>query len=62
MKYRIEKDSIGEIKVDDTKYWGAQTQRSLQNFVISNEIMPKTLIRAITAIKIAAAQTNYTLK
>jgi fumarate hydratase class II len=62
MKYRIEKDSIGEIKVDDSKYWGAQTQRSLQNFIISNEVMPETLIHAIAAIKVASAQANLTFK
>ncbi|MDR3257850.1 MAG: class II fumarate hydratase [Mycoplasmataceae bacterium] len=62
MKYRIEKDSIGTVKVDDSKYWGAQTQRSLENFVISNEIMPKALIYAITSIKIASAKANQTLK
>jgi fumarate hydratase class II len=61
MKYRIEKDSIGEIKVDDSKYWGAQTQRSLENFVISNETMPVDLINAIIAIKIAAAHANLKL-
>ncbi|MDR1991303.1 MAG: class II fumarate hydratase [Mycoplasmataceae bacterium] len=62
MKYRIEKDSIGQIKVDANKYWGAQTQRSLENFVIGNELMPIDLVHAIVTIKMAAAQANLFFK
>ena len=40
MKFRIEKDSLGDIKVESTKLWGAQTQRSLQNFAIGTEKIP----------------------
>ena len=40
MEYRIERDSIGEVKVESTKYWAAQTQRSLENFKIGNQVMP----------------------
>ena len=40
VKFRIEKDSLGEIKVESTKLWGAQTQRSLENFKIGSEKIP----------------------
>lgn len=58
MTYRIEKDSFGEIKVAADKYWGAQTQRSLQNFKIGEERMPLPLIRAYGILKKAAALAN----
>jgi fumarate hydratase, class II len=61
MEFRIEKDSIGEIKVDATKYWGAQTQRSLENFKIGNGKMPIEIIRAFAVLKKCAAQTNAEL-
>ena len=61
MNYRIEKDSMGEIKVLDDKYWGAQTQRSLENFKIGSEIMPKTLIISLAYLKKACALTNLSL-
>ena len=44
MEYRIEHDSMGEMKVPADKYWGAQTQRSYQNFRIGTEKMPKEII------------------
>ena len=47
MKMRMESDSIGEIKVPAEMYWGAQTQRSLQNFKIGGERMPAPLVRAL---------------
>jgi fumarate hydratase class II len=59
--YRIESDSIGEIKVPNDKYWGAQTERSLENFQIGNEKMPKEVIRAIAIIKKGAAKVNFKL-
>ncbi|MDR0826183.1 MAG: class II fumarate hydratase [Mycoplasmataceae bacterium] len=62
MSKRIEKDSLGEIAVENSKYWGAQTQRSLENFVIGHETMPHSLIKAIVAIKMAAAQANLSFK
>src|SRR5690606_26017893 len=61
MDYRIEKDTIGEIKVPQDKYWGAQTQRSKQNFKIGNEKMPIEIIKAIAHLKRAAAIVNNEL-
>lgn len=58
MEYRIEKDSLGEVKVEADKLWGAQTQRSLQNFVIG-EKMPYDMIRAIVTVKRCAAKANF---
>ncbi len=58
---RIETDSIGEIEVDTTRYWGAQTQRSLQNFKIGGEKMPAPLIRALGVQKKASALANIEL-
>ncbi len=61
MLYRIENDSFGEIEVPVTSYWGAQTQRSMQNFKIGDEKMPIDIIHALAAIKLAAAKTNFEL-
>ena len=61
IKYRIETDSFGKLKVAKNKLWGAQTQRSLFNFKIGNEKMPKQLIRALGIIKLCAAKTNMSL-
>lgn len=61
MEYRIEKDSIGEVKVPADKYWAAQTQRSLENFKIGDIKMPKEIIHAFAILKRAAAQTNADL-
>lgn len=61
MEYRIEKDSMGEMKVPADKYWAAQTQRSYQNFKIGEERMPKEIIRAFGILKKAAAIANYNL-
>jgi len=58
MEYRIEHDTIGEIQVAADKYWGAQTQRSFQNFKISQYTMPIEIIRAFAILKKAAALTN----
>ncbi len=55
---RIETDSIGEIAVPFDRYWGAQTQRSLQNFKIGGETMPAPMVRALGIQKKAAALTN----
>ena len=55
---RLESDSIGSIKVPGDCYWGAQTQRSLQNFKIGNETMPLSLIRALGIVKLAAIIVN----
>ncbi len=59
MEYRIEHDTMGEVKVPTDKFWGAQTQRSLQNFKIGNEIMPKEIIYAFGVLKKAAAMANF---
>ncbi len=61
MEYRIEKDTMGEIKVPKEKYWGAQTQRSFQNFEIGIEKMPEEVIKAFGVLKKAAAITNNKL-
>jgi fumarate hydratase class II len=61
LKSRSESDSFGNIDVDSSKYWGAQTQRSLQNFKIGNETMPQPLIRAFGILKLAAARVNMQL-
>ena len=58
MKPRIETDSFGEIEVPADKYWGAQTQRSLQNFKIGAERMPRAMIRALGIVKRCAARVN----
>ncbi|QHT62691.1 class II fumarate hydratase [Paenibacillus lycopersici] len=58
MDYRIEKDSMGEIKVDANRLWGAQTERSLHNFKIGTEKMPRELIHAFAYLKKAAATVN----
>ena len=61
MEHRIEHDSMGQVKVPADKYWGAQTQRSLENFPIGTEKMPVAIIRAFGYLKKAAAQANATL-
>jgi len=61
MEYRIETDSMGEVKVPADKYYGAQTARSLMNFKIGGERFPFELIRALAIVKKAAAITNNEL-
>ena len=58
---RIESDSMGDIAVPADRYWGAQTQRSLQNFKIGGETMPPALVKALGIQKLAAARTNMAL-
>ncbi|MDR2519752.1 MAG: class II fumarate hydratase, partial [Eubacteriaceae bacterium] len=55
MKYRVELDTMGEVRVPADKLWGAQTQRSIENFPIGEEKMPLALIRAIAMVKMASA-------
>lgn len=62
MDYRMEKDSLGEIQVPKNKYYGAQTQRSLQNFKIGDDHFPAVFIKSLALIKKAAAETNCELK
>lgn len=61
MEYRIEKDTMGEMKVPADKYWAAQTQRSYENFKIGGEIMPREITRAFGILKMAAARANRKL-
>ncbi len=62
MEMRAEHDSMGEVLVPKDKYWGAQTQRSLENFKIGIEKMPTEVVHAFGALKLAAARTNARLK
>ena len=61
MNFRIEKDTMGEVKVPADALYGAQTQRSIENFRIAQDInkMPKEIIRAFAILKKAAAITNF---
>ena len=62
MDFRIEKDSMGEMKVPADRYWGAQTQRSFENFKIGGELMPREITAAFGILKKAAAMANNALK
>ncbi len=59
MEYRIEHDTMGEVRVPAEKYWGAQTQRSKMNFTIGGQLMPKEVIYAFAVLKKAAAMANH---
>lgn len=61
MEYRIEHDTMGEVRVPADRYWGAQTQRSFENFKIGGERMPVEIIRAFALLKKAAALANHQL-
>ena len=61
MEYRTERDSMGEMLVPADKYWGAQTQRSYQNFKIGGELMPREITHAFGILKKAAAIANKNL-
>lgn len=61
MEYRIETDSLGEVKVPAASYYGAQTQRSRENFLIGHERFPREFIRALGLVKKAAALANLKL-
>ena len=61
MDFRTEKDTMGPVKVPADKYWGAQTQRSLENFKIGNQLMPLEIIYAFAWQKKAAAMANLEL-
>ena len=60
-KKRIERDTMGEVEVPIEKYWGAQTQRSIENFPIGNDVMPLQLVRALGIQKKSAALANISL-
>ena len=61
MEYRIEKDTMGEMKVPADKYWAAQTQRSVHNFEIGNEKMPLEVVYGFANLKKACALVNNNL-
>lgn len=61
MEFRIEHDTMGEVKVPADKYWGAQTERSRNNFKIGNDQMPLEIVRGFAYLKKAAAHTNCEL-
>ena len=63
VSYRVETDSMGDIKVDDAKLWGAQTQRSMQNFDIGSAAtqMPIEIVQAMAIVKYSAAVANFKL-
>lgn len=61
MGNRVETDSMGEIAVEEGRYWGAQTQRSLENFRIGDDRFPRTFIRAYGLVKLCAAEVNTAL-
>ena len=61
MKTRIEKDTMGPVEVPADKYWGAQTQRSKENFKIGGQRIPDEVIKAFAILKKAAALANYEL-
>ena len=61
MNYRIEHDSMGEVRVPENVYWGAQTQRSFENFRIGTEKIPPEVITAFAYLKEAAAAANFRL-
>ena len=61
MEFRIEHDTMGEVKVPKKHFWGAQTQRSLENFCIGTETIPRAVINAFAVLKAAAARANQRL-
>ncbi len=61
MGFRIEKDTMGEMRVPDDKYWAAQTERSYENFRIGTELMPREITHAFGILKKAAAIANFNL-
>ena len=61
MSFRIEKDTLGEIKVPSSKYWGAQTQRSIENFKIGSQTFPLDFIKAYALVKLVSAEINNEL-
>ncbi len=61
MEYRIESDSMGQVKVPASAYYGAQTQRAVENFQVSSLVMPVEVVRALALVKWAAAKANADL-
>ena len=61
LQYRVEEDSMGPVRIPADALYGPQTQRAVDNFIISDRRMPPGFIRALTLIKLAAAETNMEL-
>src|SRR2546430_6215695 len=61
VEYRVEHDSMGDVKVPDKAYYGAQTQRAVENFPISGWPLPPPLVRALGLVKLACATANRDL-
>jgi fumarate hydratase class II len=61
MSFRTEKDTMGDVQVPSDKFWGAQTQRSTQNFRVGGDRFPREMIRALGILKKCAAITNNKL-
>ena len=61
VSYRVESDSMGDVKIPKNALYGPQTQRAVDNFLVSDLIMPKEFIVSTLLIKIAAAKANYKL-
>jgi fumarate hydratase class II len=61
MEFRVEKDTMGDVQVPNDKLWGAQTQRSLENFKIGGDHFPREMIKALGVLKKCAAITNQKL-
>ena len=57
-RYRIERDSMGELQVPASAFWGAQTQRALDNFHLSGRPMPPAFVQALASVKASAAVVN----
>jgi fumarate hydratase class II len=58
-EFRVETDSLGEVRVPEDKLWGAQTQRSLEHFSIGKDLIPREMITAYATLKKAAAIANH---
>ena len=58
-EYRYETDSLGEVRIPAHKLWGAQTQRSLEQFNIGDDLMPPEMVEAYSVIKKACARVNF---
>jgi fumarate hydratase class II len=58
-EWRVESDSLGQVKVPANRLWGAQTQRSLEHFSIGQDLIPREMITAYATLKKAAANANH---
>jgi fumarate hydratase class II len=60
-EFRVEKDSLGEVRVPAQAYWGAQTQRAVENFPILHQPLPARFVRGLGLVKLACARVNRSL-